>query len=113
MKIIIATVVSSFLSSGAYAHSKVDTTTPSNQAALADVPAQIDLDFAKKIRLTKVELTHESATTVSLDLDGLTRFERAFSLPIQNMGDGTYHIEWRGLGMDGHAMQGEFTFEVN
>jgi len=113
MKIIIAAIVSSILASGASAHSKVDTTTPSNQAMLTDVPSQIDLDFAKKIRLTKVEVTHESDPTVPLDLDGQTRFVRAFSLPIQNMGDGTYHIEWRGLGMDGHAMQGEFTFEVN
>lgn len=113
MKIIIAAIVSSFLASGASAHSKVDSTTPSNQAVLAEVPAQLDLDFAKKIRLTKVELTHESEPTIPLDLDGLTSFERAFSLPLQNMGHGTYQIEWRGLGMDGHAMQGEFTFEVN
>ena len=113
MKIIIAAVVSSFLASGVYAHSKVDTTTPSDQAVLVEVPALIDLDFAKKIRLTKVELTYESDPTVPLDLGGQTRFERAFSLPIQNLGDGSYHIEWRGLGMDGHAMQGEFTFEVN
>ena len=113
MKIFIAVILSSVLASSAYAHSKVDTTTPSNQAALAEVPAQIELDFAKKIRLTKVEVTHESDPTVPLDHDGQTLFERAFSLPIQNMGDGTYHIEWRGLGMDGHAMQGEFTFEVN
>jgi len=28
------------------------------------------------------------------------------------MGAGTYRIEWRGLGIDGHAMQGEFTFTV-
>ena len=113
MKIIITALISSIFASGASAHSKVDTTTPSNQAVLAEVPAQIDLDFAKKIRLTKVEVTHESDPTVPVGLDGQTRFERAFSLPLQNMGDGTYHIEWRGLGMDGHAMQGEFTFDVN
>lgn len=113
MKIIIAIIVSSFLASGASAHSKVDTTTPPNQAELAEVPVQIDLDFAKKVRLTKVKVTHESGPTVPVDLSGQTSFERTFSLPLQNMGDGSYHIEWRGLGMDGHAMQGEFTFEVN
>ncbi len=113
MKIVIAVILSSVLASSVNAHSKVDTTTPSNQAVLAEVPTQIDLDFAKRIRLTKVEITHESDAAVPVDLDGQTSFERAFSLPLQNMGHGTYQIEWRGLGMDGHAMQGEFTFEVN
>jgi len=113
MKIIIAIIVFSFLASGATAHSKVDTTTPPNQAKLADVPAQIDLGFAKKVRLTKVKVTYESDPAVSVDLAGQTSFEQAFTLPLQDMGDGTYHVEWRGLGMDGHAMQGEFTFEVN
>jgi len=113
MKIIIAIIVSSFLASGASAHSKVDTTTPPNQAELAEVPAQIDLGFAKKVRLTKVGVTHENDPTVPVDLSGQVSFERAFTLPLPDMGDGTYHIKWRGLGMDGHAMQGEFTFEVN
>lgn len=113
MKIIIAFIVSSFFASGASAHSKVDTTTPPNQAELAEVPEQIDLDFAKKVRLTKVKVTHESDPTVPVDLVGQTSFERAFTFPLENMGEGSYYIEWRGLGMDGHAMQGDFTFEVN
>jgi methionine-rich copper-binding protein CopC len=29
------------------------------------------------------------------------------------MGEGIYRIEWRGLGADGHAMQGAFTFTVD
>jgi len=113
MKIVIAAIVSSVFASGAFAHSKVNTTAPANQAELAEVPAQIDLGFAKKVRLTKVEVTHESDPTIPVDLVGQTSFERAFTLPLQDMGVGTYHIEWRGLGMDGHAMQGDFTFEVN
>ena len=67
MKIIIAIIVSSFLASGASAHSKVDTTTPPNQAELAEVPVQIDLDFAKKDRLTNVKVTHESGPMVPTD----------------------------------------------
>ncbi|WIY24078.1 copper resistance CopC family protein [Parasedimentitalea psychrophila] len=113
MKIIITMIVSALLASGASAHSKVSTTTPSNHAELADVPAQIGFDFAKNIRLTKVKVTHDNDPAVPVDLVGQTDFERIFTLPLPDMGDGTYHIEWRGLGMDGHAMQGDFTFEVN
>ncbi|NRB16796.1 MAG: copper resistance protein CopC [Rhodobacteraceae bacterium] len=113
MKIIITMIVSALLASAASAHSKVSTTTPPNLAQLSDTPAQIGFDFAKNIRLTKVKLTHDNDPTVPVDLVGQTDFERDFTLPLQDMGDGSYHIEWRGLGMDGHAMQGAFTFEVN
>ena len=113
MKIIITFVLSTLLASGASAHSKVNTTTPPNLAELADVPTQVGLGFAKKIRLTKVEVTHDTDPSVPIDLSGQTSFEQEFTLPLPDQGGGTYLVEWRGLGMDGHAMQGEFTFEVN
>ncbi len=101
------------LSTGAFAHSRVDTTTPENDAVVAEVPAEISFNFADDIRLTRVEMTHQDHPSVRLDLGDQTRFDRAFTLPLQGMGEGIYRIEWRGLGLDGHAMQGEFTFTVD
>ena len=113
MKIIITIVLTLVLVSGASAHSKVNTTTPPNHADLTDAPAQIEFDFAKNIRLTKVTVTHDAGQAVPIDLGGQTTFEQAFTLPLRDRGAGTYLVQWRGLGMDGHAVQGEFTFEVN
>ncbi len=100
------------LSSGAFAHSRVDTTTPKNGAVLAAVPAEVSFNFANEIRLTRVEMTHADHPSVHLELGDQKSFDRVFTLPLAGMGGGTYRIEWRGLGVDGHAIQGEFTFTV-
>ena len=41
--------------------------------------------------------------------DGLAQ---EFALPMQDMGPGSYVVEWRGLGADGHALNGTFNFTV-
>jgi len=100
------------LASGAFAHSPVESTTPSDGGVTAAVPAEINLRFVNKIRLTRVDMFHQDHPSVRLDLGDQTRFDHMFTLPLQGMGPGTYRIEWRGLGADGHAMQGEFSFTV-
>lgn len=40
----------------AFAHSKVNTTTPENETVLQQAPSSIDMTFGNKIRLTKVTL---------------------------------------------------------
>ena len=96
----------------AFSHSKVDTTNPANGAVLAEAPASIDLTFGGKIRLTKVILQREGQAPIHLDLSGYKRFENSFSFPNPSEDIGRYTIEWRGLGADGHVMQGTFTFTV-
>lgn len=100
------------LATGAFAHSEVDTTTPENGATMGEVPDEIGLTFAKDIRLTRVEMVHQNHPAVDLDLGAQTRFDRAFTLPLQGLGTGTYRIDWRGLSVDGHAMKGTFSFTV-
>ncbi len=101
------------LATSAFAHSRVDNTTPENGTTIATVPSDISFQFAKKIRLTQVNMLHEDHPSVRLDLGEQTSFGREFSLPLEGMGEGTYRIEWRGLGADGHAMQGDFSFTVD
>lgn len=113
MKHIATLALISTLATGAFAHSRVDTTTPANGSVIAEAPIEISFNFADEIRLTRVQMIHQDLHTVPLDLGDQTSFDRAFTLPLQGMGKGTYRIEWRGLGVDGHAMQGEFTFSVD
>ena len=101
------------LATGALAHSKMDETTPANGAVIAAVPAEVSLHFGKKIRLTMVALTHGDDAPVELDISAFGSFEMMFSLPITGQGAGIYTVEWRGLGADGHALTGSFSFEVS
>ena len=112
MKYLLLTVFAIALGSPAWAHSKLNTTVPENGATLATAPERISMTFGKKIRLVKVELTHQDEQSYPLDLGTQTRFATEFELPISDVGAGQYHIEWRGLSADGHAMSGQFLFTV-
>jgi len=113
MKHVLAIILMMALGSTAFGHSKINTTLPENEAILADVPEMITLTFAKKIRVIKIEMTHLDHPSVELDLGDQKSFATEFVVPVEQMGSGTYQIEWRGLGIDGHAMTGEFMFTVD
>ena len=97
----------------ALAHSKKESMTPADGAVLESVPTSIEMRFNDGMRLTKVEMTHAGTRIETLDLGTQSGFGKEFSLPLVPMGSGLYQIEWRGLGVDGHPMTGNFSFEVN
>ena len=43
---------------------------------------------------------------------GLYGFTKRYQIPFEAVGVGKYLIEWRGLGEDGHALNGNFSFTV-
>lgn len=112
MQKIAAILMMAFLATSVSAHSKVDTTLPENGARLAEAPQAVTLRFIKKIRLIKVDVTHAEGPGTKLDLVGQTAFSTEFIIPMTALGDGEYVVHWRGLGVDGHAMSGEFMFVV-
>lgn len=96
----------------AMAHSPLDTTLPANEATVAEMPSEIRLDFKDDIRLTRLTMTHAEHENVDLDLTGNSGFISDYAVPMQSMGSGIYVIDWRGLGADGHALNGTFSFTV-
>ena len=96
----------------AMAHSPLDSTTPANEAIVAEAPSEIALDFKGNIRLTRMEMTYADNPSVSLDLSGHDGFISDYAVPMDAIGRGVYVIEWRGLGDDGHALNGTFKFTV-
>ena len=96
----------------ALAHSAVDATAPENGAELAQAPAHIVLTFTKRIRLTRVRMTHDAGDAIDLDLGEQKEFGTRFELPLKDMGSGIYRIEWRGLSGDGHTVRNTFGFRV-
>jgi copper resistance protein C len=112
MKNILFAGLVAFWATGAVAHSAMDETTPTNEAVLAEAPSEIFMKFLHDIRLTRVSLTHADHPSVDLDLNAYKGMEIDFTVPMQSMGSGIYVIDWRGLGVDGHAMTGSFSFVV-
>lgn len=112
MKFLISSIILAVLPLAALAHSDMNKTIPENGAILAEPPVEIALNFTDKLRLTAVKARHSGGETQAIDLEDHKGFDAKFSLPMLPMGAGTYEVEWRGLGMDGHPMQGTFSFEV-
>lgn len=111
MKILFAGLMGVWATS-AVAHSPLESTTPPDEAVVAQAPADVLLDFKGAIRLTRVTMTHADHEGVDLDLSGHKGFITNYAIPIEAMGSGTYSIAWRGLGIDGHALDGAFAFVV-
>ena len=101
-----------FWATGAIAHSPLDETTPANKAIVSEMPTEVLMEFKGDIRLVRVAITHASSGSMVMDLGGQTAFTKEFRLPMQDMGAGVYVIKWRGLGADGHALNGTFSFTV-
>lgn len=97
-------------STAAVAHSPLKSTTPANEATVAIVPAEVLLEFKGGIRLTRLSMTHADQPSVNLDLSGYDGFVTDYAIPLEPMGSGVYMFEWRGLGADGHAVNGSFNF---
>jgi|TARA_B100001059_G_scaffold107312_1_gene106967 methionine-rich copper-binding protein CopC len=112
MKQILLTAMIGLWATGVIAHSPLEATIPANEAVVAEVPLEVVLDFKGDIRLTRVSMTHADHPSVDLDLESFSGFISDYAIPLQGMGSGAYIIEWRGLGADGHALNGSFSFTV-
>ena len=96
----------------AAAHSPLKSTTPANEAIIAEAPTEIRLNFGDGIHLTRLTVTHTTGKKDKLDLSEYRGFTKKYKIPFQAVGVGNYLIEWRGLGEDGHALNGTFSFTV-
>ena len=112
MKPIVLAILIGIFSTPVSAHSKLASTVPADGAVVSLAPEVLSLRFAKAIRLVRVDMTHKGQPAAALDLGQQTGFVTEFSVPVPDRGDGQYLIEWRGLGVDGHAMQGTIRFQV-
>ena len=112
VKIIFITIAFTIFATGASAHSALKAISPANNAIVAQVPKIIDLTFKNSIHLTKITLTYEDKPSIILDLSGTKGFVTDYSIPLKEMGFGSYNFEWRGLGKDGHILIDTFSFVV-
>ena len=112
VKKIIITIAFTIFATVASAHSALKAISPANNAIVAQVPKTIELTFKNSIHLTKITLKHEDKPSIILDLSGTKGFVTDYSIPLKEMGFGSYNFEWRGLGKDGHILIDTFSFVV-
>ncbi|NRB05893.1 MAG: copper resistance protein CopC [Rhodobacteraceae bacterium] len=112
MKTLLFSCFAMLWAGSAIAHSPLETTSPAAGSTVSTAPTEVLMDFKGGIRLTKVTVTHAGTDSVDLDLSAFKGFISDYAIPIAGFGPGHYQIDWRGLGDDGHAMKGTFSFTV-
>jgi methionine-rich copper-binding protein CopC len=94
------------------AHSKSEDTTPANDATVQTVD-EISIRFNDPMRVTAITLTGQDGV-VEVDREtGVEPVTEFLAAPAAVVPAGVYTVEWRGLSVDGHPMQGTFGFTVS
>ena len=98
-------------------HSPVNSSNPADGATLEVAPKTLTLMLVEPGRFMKVDVTHTTVDGSANHIIGLKIPSRDMTemmeFPAPDMGPGTYLVEWRVLGGDGHAMKGTVTYVVS
>ena len=130
MKTLVICVLSLFLNfSTATAHSPVGFVVPKDGSIIKKAPEKMEIVFTAPAKLIKVEfskvtsnqkkslisglLGNETLTPIKLNKDHLMNESRRHIISLPKLDDGIYKTAWRALSEDGHAIKGEFMFEVS
>ncbi len=130
MKTLVICVLSLFLNfSTASAHSPVGFVVPKDGSVIKKAPEKMEIVFTAPAKLIKVEfskvtsnqkkslisglLGNETLTPIKLNKDHLMNESRRHIISLPKLDDGIYKTAWRALSEDGHAIKGEFIFEVS
>ncbi len=130
IKTLVICVISLFLNfSTATAHSPVGFVVPKDGSVIKKAPEKMEIVFTAPAKLIKVEfskvtsnqktslisglLGNETLTPIKLNKDHLMNESRRHIISLPKLDDGIYKTAWRALSEDGHAIKGEFIFEVS
>ncbi|MEQ8658833.1 MAG: copper resistance protein CopC [Hyphomicrobiales bacterium] len=115
-RLLLAAMLLTSVAGPALAHSPVNSSNPADGATVQAVPETLTLMLAEPGRFMKVEVTHttvDGSSTHMMELEIPSRdITEMMEFPAPDMGAGSYHVEWRVLGEDGHAIDGTVTYNV-
>ncbi len=96
----------------ASAHSSVTSDTPKEGETLEAAPDVVRLNFGDAMRITVLKLTGPAGEIRLSRTDGMKPVTTIEATPDGTMAPGAYEIEWRGMGEDGHVMEGTVDFTI-
>jgi copper transport protein len=112
--VLVATVLALGVSSGTVsAHAGLENSIPAASSVLAESPRAITLDFDEPIeaRLTSIELFDSDATLIVTGAPSAAAAD-VVTASVPRLDDGLYAVVWRITSVDGHVIDGAFSFQV-
>lgn len=108
----LAFVVALGAAAAAHAHSSKEIVTPAENAAVAGSPPAIAMEFDSAMRITQISLTDAAGKAYALSRTDRMQPVELFSAAPQALLPGQYTVKWRGISLDGHTMEGGWSFSV-
>ena len=96
----------------AFAHAKLQESSPANGAQVAEPPATLSMSFNEEIRLAVVSIT-TGGKVVPVAIDHEAKPARSVVLRLPALGPGACEIRWSAMSLaDGHVIKGVLSFTV-
>ncbi len=113
---VVGAIVTLGVASGtAFAHAELTSSTPANQAILAETPPEILLTFSEDIDPVggSIRLVDATGNPVPLGPIDQSLGDDTLRAPVPaTIADGTYVVGWQAISADSHKIRGAFTFSV-
>jgi copper transport protein len=103
-----------FFQSAAFAHAHLVKSQPAANAALKQAPKTVELWFSEELApsFNAITVTDQQGRRVDKDDLSLSEGDKKLQIDLQDVGSGTYTVDWKNLSADQHTMKGRFTFTV-
>lgn len=101
--------------SGAFAHAKLESSSPQANAVVSAAPAQVRLQFSEQLELpfSKVKLVDEKGAVVEPSKTGLDEHNpKVLVATVPALHPGAWRVQWSTVTRDGHKVKGQFDFRV-
>ncbi len=101
------------LSAFSFAHTKLQSSIPSDQSVLVESPTSINLNFNKAVNLIKLTLKDGHKNKVNLEFTPNKNKAPSFNVLLSSkLSKGAYYVTWTIIGADGHKVKGDFSFTL-
>ncbi len=110
-----AVLAAALVSVSAFAHAKLQASTPANAATVSPAPTELRLQYNEAVEapLCSVKVTGPNDVELATDkVVGDKNDPKILVLALPKLAAGTYRAEWSAAGHDGHRTKGEIRFTV-
>jgi len=115
MKKTLALTALTLASAAAFAHARLQGSTPANGASVGPAPTELRLQYNEPIEaaMSTVKLAGPGDATVATDkVVADPGDDKTLVQPLPKLAAGDYRVQWTTMGHDGHHTKGEIRFTV-
>jgi methionine-rich copper-binding protein CopC len=93
-------------------HAKLQSSTPADNAQLAQAPKTLTLNFSEAAQLARLVMVGDGKE-ISIPIDKTAKASQSFTLPLPGLVPGKYTVQWTAVAADdGHVTKGTFSFSI-